>query len=92
METKPKRQVFQPYIPVHRRNQPEKVIAPSPPPTSVRASSKEETEVKRRGRGQFRAPLNEENEIASNANKCPGTDPKFSGTDVITRIKRLNDP
>lgn len=91
METKPKRPVFQPYVPVHRRNQPEKATATSPP-TSVRASPKEETEVKRRGRGQFRAPLNEENEITSNVDKCSRIGPKSSGTDVITRIKRLNEP
>lgn len=84
METKPKRPAFQPYIPVHRRNQAEKVTVQSPPPT-VRASPKEETEVKRRGRGQFRAPLNENNENISNNYKQSKEEPRTPKNEVNTR-------
>lgn len=85
METKPKRQAFQPYIPVHRRNQVEKAAAPVSPPPPVRASPKEDTEVKRRGRGQFRAPLNEDNEPISNNSKSLREQPKISNNDVTIR-------
>lgn len=88
MEAKPKRQAFQPYIPVHRRNQVEKTTAPSPPP-SVRVLPKEDTEVKRRGRGQFRAPLNEDNEIISNNSKSLGEEPKISNGNMS--IEKLTE-
>jgi hypothetical protein len=63
---KPRRPIFQPYVPVHRRNKvpiEETAVTPPPPlPTaSPRASPKDDAEVKRRGRGQFRAPITEEN-------------------------------
>lgn len=77
METspKPRRPIFQPYIPVHRRNKvPTEETAttpPSPPVTSPRTTSKDESEVKRRGRGQFRAPTNDD--IGNNGNKSIST-------------------
>ncbi|KAK4514612.1 uncharacterized protein ATC70_002212 [Mucor velutinosus] len=85
METKLKRPAFQPYIPVHRRNQVEKATVPSPPP-SARASPKEDTEVKRRGRGQFRAPLNEDNEVISNNSRILREEPKTSNNDTIEKL------
>ncbi|KAL7316473.1 hypothetical protein PS15m_005559 [Mucor circinelloides] len=93
METKPKRPAFQPYIPVHRRNQAEKVTV-QPPPPAVRASPKEETEVKRRGRGQFRAPLNENNENISNNNKQSKEEPRTSKNEMpieklTEKVKKL---
>lgn len=56
--TKPRRPVFQPYIPVHRRNKTpaEETLVETP-----RVLPKVEPEVKRRGRGQFRAPSIEDN-------------------------------
>lgn len=57
--TKPKRPAFQPYIPVHRRNKtPVTETAISTPPP--RPTLKDEPEVKRRGRGQFRAPTSDD--------------------------------
>lgn len=71
--TKPKRPVFQPYIPVHRRNKtPVEVSVVSTP--SPRPSPKEEPELKRRGRGQFRAPLTEDPVIVNSTKpKTPNT-------------------
>ncbi|KAL9538923.1 hypothetical protein MBANPS3_010583 [Mucor bainieri] len=91
METKPKRQAFQPYVPVHRRNQAEITAVPSPPP-SVRASPKEDTEVKRRGRGQFRAPLTEDNnnEGISNSSKSMREKTKASNHDMMP-IEKLTE-
>lgn len=59
MEAKPKRAAYQPYIPVHRRNK-AAVEETTSAPTSPRSTPKEEAEVKRRGRGQFRAPSSED--------------------------------
>ena len=57
-ESKSRRPVMQPYVPVHRRNQQQSV--PSISSTRHSASSiKDENDVKRRGRGQFRAPSND---------------------------------
>ncbi|KAF1802877.1 hypothetical protein V8B55DRAFT_1353525 [Mucor lusitanicus] len=98
METKPKRQAYQPYVPIHRRNQMEKAaVSPTPSPPPVRSSPKDDTEVKRRGRGQFRAPLNEDNETISNnnnSNKSLREVPKISNSDMpieklTERVKNL---
>jgi hypothetical protein len=53
MEAKPTRPNYQPYVPVHRRRQAEVVKEQQP---SRPQQSEGTTEVKRRGRGQFRAP------------------------------------
>ncbi|KAI9246840.1 hypothetical protein EDC94DRAFT_626893 [Helicostylum pulchrum] len=85
--TKPKRPVFQPYIPVHRRNKaPVEVPIVSTP--SPRPSPKEEPELKRRGRGQFRAPLTEDLVIVNSTEpKTPKTDnPVF---DLIKKVEKL---
>ncbi|CEP11600.1 hypothetical protein [Parasitella parasitica] len=82
METKSKRSVLQPYIPVHRRNQPEKATALSSL-ASTRTLPKEEAEVRRRGRGQFRAPINEEGDTTSNIYKESKTNIQNSKNDII---------
>lgn len=67
MESSPKakRPIFQPYIPVHRRNQPEQTITQ---PTTTRITTRDDLDTsKRRGRGQFRAPSTEEIVTISNS-------------------------
>lgn len=51
---KPKRPNFGPYIPVHRRKQQEQPSLPKP--VKARPIPSDDSDVKRRGRGQFRAP------------------------------------
>jgi hypothetical protein len=56
---KQKRPVFQPYIPVHRRNKLEQSVAQTP---TTRIVTRDDIDTsKRRGRGQFRAPSTEDN-------------------------------
>ncbi|KAI8889767.1 hypothetical protein K501DRAFT_207617 [Backusella circina FSU 941] len=55
METKPRRPNYQPYVPVHRRRQAEEEVKVEQSVNRVPPQSST-TEVKRRGRGQFRAP------------------------------------
>ncbi|RCH84482.1 hypothetical protein CU098_009479, partial [Rhizopus stolonifer] len=60
---KSRRSIIQPYVPVHRRNKQEQHSSIAPLPTSRSSSTinvnKDESDIKRRGRGQFRAPSND---------------------------------
>jgi hypothetical protein len=62
---KPKRPIFQPYIPVHRRNKSEQTVAQTP---TNRIINRDDIDTsKRRGRGQFLAPSTEDNVTISNS-------------------------
>lgn len=81
MEAKPRRPIFQPYIPVHRRNKQPEEEAPSPA-SSPRATPKEESEPRRRGRGQFRAPSSDD--FLSSNNTSTANSQDSSKSDEVT--------